>query len=565
MGKTELRSDVAMESTDYDVTVVGAGFAGLYALHSLREMGLSVRVLERAPDVGGTWFYNRYPGARCDTESHVYCYSFSDELLNNWEYSERYPGQDEIHDYFRFVADRLDLWKDIQFKTEVTSIDFDENAGVWNVSTDQDDDIATQHVILAVGPLSEPYVPDFEGLNDYEGNLYHTAKWPQEPVSFEHKNVGVVGTGSSGVQSIPKVADRAEQLTVYQRTPNWIVPAQNHPLTDEDWEEFRANYDEIWETARNTNSGHPYEPEYRSVEGLDDETIEEALEKRWQQGGFIFLYTFDDLLSNEKTNRRVREFIGKKIKDRLDDPELAEKLIPDIDDHPYAAKRPPLNYDDYFETFERDDVTLVDVNDSPIERFTTSGIQTADSHNEHDSIILATGFDAITGSFKGIHIQGRNSTALKEKWGGRPRSYLGYSIDEFPNLWMISGPQNPSAITNQPVCIEQQVDWILSFIEHMGENNLRFAEAKRESVEQWVKHTNDVAEKTLYPEADSWYRGDNIPDKPDVFLPYPGGFDNWRDHCEEIAEHGYEGYMLAESIDKLRAGKQKQGTDVKMP
>lgn len=546
-------SDLQAEHGEFDVVVVGAGFAGLYALHRLREMGLSVRVLERAPDVGGTWYYNRYPGARCDTESHVYCYSFSDELLNEWEYSERYPEQSEMLEYFRLVADKFDLRTDIQFETAVTSVDFDEAAGTWAVSTDRGGELTTQHVVLAVGPLSEPYVPDFEGLDAYSGALYHTAKWPHDPVSFEGERVGVVGTGSSGVQLIPRVAERAETLTVYQRTPNWVVPAQNRPLTDDDWAEIRANYDEIWERARNTSSGHPYDSAYPSVEGLDDETVESALEERWQRGGFIFLYTFNDLLSNEETNRRVRAFIGKKIRERLDDPELAEKLVPDIDDHPYAAKRPPLQYDEYFKTFERDDVTLVDVADSPIERFTTSGIQVADAHYDHDSVILATGFDAITGGFTGIDIRGRNDRTLTDKWAGRPRSYLGFSIDEFPNLWMVSGPQSPSAITNQPVCIEQQVDWILGCIEHLNENDLRFAEVDPESVAEWVDHTNYVADKTLYPEAESWYRGDNIPGKPDVFLPYPGGFDNFRDRCEAVAEGGYESYRLAASVAELRA------------
>jgi cyclohexanone monooxygenase len=539
--------------TDVDVVVVGAGFAGLYALHRLRGMGVSVRVIERAPDVGGTWYYNRYPGARCDTESHVYCYSFSDELLNEWEYSERYPEQSEMLEYFRFVADKFDLREDIQFETEVTSVDFDEAAGTWEVRTDCGDELRAQHVILAVGPLSEPYVPEFDGLDEYTGDLYHTATWPHEPVSFDGESVGVVGTGSSGVQLIPRVAERAETLTVYQRTPNWIVPAQNRPLTDDDWAEIRANYDEIWERARNTSSGHPYDTMYPSVEGLDDETVEEALEERWQQGGFIFLYTFNDLLSNEKTNRRVRKFIAKKIREQLDDPDLAETLVPDIDDHPYAAKRPPLEYEGYFETFKRDDVTLVDVSDSPVERFTTAGIRLADAHYDHDSVILATGFDAITGAFTGIDIRGRNGTALTDKWEGLPRSYLGFSIDEFPNLWMVSGPQSPSAITNQPVCIEQQVDWILGCIDHLEEHDLRFAEVEAESVTQWVEHTNTVADKTLYNEADSWYSGANIPGKPDVLLPYPGGFDNFRDRCDEIAENGYEGYRLAASVADLRA------------
>ena len=553
MSEPAVRSDTPIQSAEYDVLVVGAGFAGLYALHSLRERGYSVQVLERASDVGGTWYHNRYPGARCDTESHVYCYSFSDELLQEWEYSERYPEQSEILEYFRYVADKFELRKDIEFETEVESVTFEEETGVWNVRTDRSDDTVTaQHIILAVGPLSEPYVPDFDGLDAYAGDLYHTATWPHEDVNFGGEDVGVIGTGSSGVQLIPRVAERADSLTVYQRTPNWIVPAQNRPLTDEEWEDIRANYDDIWERARNTSSGHPYGQEYPSVEGIADETVEQALEERWEQGGFIFLYTFADLLSNETTNRRVREFIAKKVRERLDDPELADTLVPDLDDHPYAAKRPPLSYDNYFKTFERDDVSLVDVNESPIEAFTDSGIRTAEEHYEHDAVILATGFDAITGGFKGIDIEGRGSTTLKQRWDGRPESYLGFSVDGFPNMWMISGPQNPSAITNQPVCIEQQVDWILGCIEYLNDNSLRFAEAKRESIEQWVEHTNAVADKTLYPEADSWYRGDNIPGKPETLLPYPGGFDNFRDRCDEIAANEYQGYKLASSVKQLR-------------
>jgi len=392
-----------------DAVVVGAGFAGLYALHRLREKGFSTQVVEKADDVGGTWYYNRYPGARCDTESHVYCYSFSDELLAEWEYSERYPEQPEILAYLRYVADRLELREDIQFDTEVESATLDEESGTWTVDMDDGSQLVARYLILAVGPLSEPYVPDIDGLDAFEGDLYHTAKWPRDPVDFGGESVAVVGTGSSGIQSIPRLAERAEQLTVYQRTPNYAIPARNHPLSDDDWEAIREEYDEIWDRAWNTASGHPFQYRHQSVEGLSDEEVEAVLEERWQEGGFRFFLTFSDLLSNERTNEVVSGFIREKIRARLDDPDLVDKLVPE--DHPYGAKRPPLDYEDYYETYERDDVHLVNVRDSPIERITETGIETVDTHRDHDAVVLATGFDAITGAFTSIDIRGGTGPA----------------------------------------------------------------------------------------------------------------------------------------------------------
>jgi cyclohexanone monooxygenase len=536
-------------SPDYDVVVVGAGFAGLYSLYRLREMGLSVKVIEKADDVGGTWYHNRYPGCRCDTESHVYCYSFSEELLDDWEYSERYPQQEEILEYFRHVADRFDLRKDIEFETEVQSATFDEDAGYWRVQTDTDAGVSTRHLILAVGPLSDPFVPDFDGIDSFEGETYHTATWPHEPVDFEGKSVGIIGTGSTGAQAIPRIAERADQLSVYQRTPNFIIPARNHPLTEEDYEEIRENYDEIWETAWSTQSGHPFEYTHQSVEGLSEEEVREALEEGWEKGGFRFFHTFGDLLSNWETNDTVAEFISEKIRERLDDPELAEKLIPD--DHPYGAKRPPLDYEGYYETYQKDHVNLIDVNEAPIEEITPRGIRTSESEYEHDTIIFATGFDAITGGFTKLHITGRNGTTLTEKWDDGPRSYLGFSVDEFPNLHMISGPQSPAAITNQPVSIERQVQFISGIIEHMRDRGYEYIEAKEEDVDEWVHHTNEVAEGTLYTEASSWYKGDNIPGKPETMLMYAGGFDNHSKKCDEVAANGYEGYRFGTSVEAL--------------
>jgi cyclohexanone monooxygenase len=532
-----------------DVVVVGAGFSGLYTLHRLRELGYSTRVFEKADDVGGTWYWNRYPGCRVDSESHVYKFSFSEELYEDWEYSERYPEQEEILEYLRFVADRLELRRDIEFGTAVQTATFDEEAGLWRVQTDAGDEVTTQFLVLAVGPLSEPFVPDFDGLEAYDGELYHTARWPHEPVSFAGADVAVIGTGSSGIQAIPRIAERARHLTVYQRTPNYAVPAHNHSLSESDWAEIRANYDEIWERARRTRTGFPFSWVHRSTDGLSEETIEEALEERWEQGGFRFFLTFGDLLSNEETNERVSEFIRSKLRDRIDDPELADTLIPE--NHPYGAKRPPLDYDGYYETFTRDDVSLVDVSEFPIQRLTETGIETADSHREHDIVVLATGFDAITGAFTSFDIHGLNGTTLEAKWADRPRAYLGFAIDGFPNLFMISGPQNPSVITNQPVVIEQQVEWITDCIDYMDESEFDYIEVRPERVEEWLEHSNSIAEKTVYTDANSWYKGDNIPGKPTVFLPYPGGFDNYRERCDEEASSNYEGFKLAKTLEEL--------------
>jgi len=542
--KHQAQGNECIESLDFDALVVGAGFAGLYSLYRLRKLGYSVQVLEKADEVGGTWYYNRYPGCRCDTESHVYQYSFSDKLLNNWEYSERYPRQDEILEYLNFAADELDLRKDIQFDTEVEAAEFDENEGTWTVRTADGATQTTRHLIMAVGPLSKPFVPDFDRLDSYEGELLHTARWPHEPVDLENKSVAVIGTGSTGVQVTPEIVDEVDHLTVYQRTPNYIVPARNRPMSSGEWEEIRENYDEIWERAWNSASGHPHENVYNDGEGLSDEEIQSVLEEKWQEGGFRFFLTFKRLMAHEETNRKVREFIVLKNRDRLNDPELTDKLIPDPDDYPYGAKRPPINYDNYYKTFEREDVELVDVTETPIDQFTSQGIQTTESVYEHDAIILATGFDAVTGGFTNIDITGRRGTTLQQKWIDGAQSYIGMAVDKFPNMFMISGPQSVSAISNQPVAIEQQVNWIVDTLEYLRENELEYIEAKTEAVNDWVEHANTLAEKTLYDEAASWFTGDNIPGKPRTFLLYVGGFSSFKDRCEEIAVNGYEGFRL---------------------
>jgi len=535
---------------DVDAVVVGAGFSGLYMLHRLREQGLSVQVFEKASDVGGTWYWNRYPGARCDSESHIYCYSFTEELHREWAWSERYPEQPEILEYLRFVADRLDLRRDIAFETAVSSARFDDETGTWTVETADGNRVTTRFFISAVGCLSKPYQPDFEGIDDYKGELYHTSRWPHdEEVTFEDKHVGVIGTGSTGIQLISEVGGQAGHLTVFQRTPNYAVPARNRPLEDEEYEDIRENYDAIWEKARNSRLGMPFDWEQNNDFNLSDEDVEEILEERWQEGGFRFLHAFEPgyIMSNPEFNERICEFIRDKIRERVDDPETAEKLVPT--DHPYAAKRPPMDYNDYYGTYNRDDVSLVDVDESPIERLTPDGIQTTDDHYDLDMGVFATGFDAMDGAIRVLDITGRDGLRLEEKWADGPQTYLGLGIHGFPNFFTITGPQSPSVLTNMPMAIEQHVEWIADCIAYMDGEGYDLIEASEESETQWVQNTNMIAENMLFAEADSWYRGANVPGKTEVFLPFPGGLDRYRVICDNIADKDYRGFEFDQVAD----------------
>jgi cation diffusion facilitator CzcD-associated flavoprotein CzcO len=538
------------DNTDYDAVVVGAGFSGLYTLHRLRDqMGMSVKVIEKADDVGGTWYWNRYPGAQCDSESHIYCYSFNEDILEEWRWSERYPSQPEVLEYLRFVADNLDLRQDIDFETEVTSAEFQEDSGTWEVSTDDGEKISSQYFVTAVGCLSEPYIPDFEGIESFEGEWYHTGTWPHDPVDFTDKKVAVVGTGATGIQVIPEVAKKdIEHLTVFQRTPNYAVPARDRPLEDEDWEEIQANHERILEQAHDSGFGMPFEIGHETAEGMSMEELEEDLESRWEEGGFRFLLAFEDLLTNEKTNEKVSEFLRNKIRESVDDPELAEKLVPK--DHYYATKRPPL-HTDYYETFNKDNVSLVDVHETPIERIAPEGIQTSDKLHEFDMIIYATGFDAMTGTLLNMDIKGRDGLTLDEKWADGPQTYLGLSMHGFPNMFTITGPQSPSVLSNMPVSIEHHVEWITNTIEYLVDNDIHLIEPTKQAEEAWTAHNREVAEQTLYTTVDSWYMNENIPEKPTVFTPYSGGVDVYHDTILEVAEKGYEGFELTKSSQNL--------------
>jgi cyclohexanone monooxygenase len=538
------------EEPDYDAVIIGAGFSGLYQLHRLRdELGLSVRILEKADDVGGTWYWNRYPGARCDSESHIYCYSFNDDLLEEWEWSERYPEQPEVLEYLRFAADRLDLRRDIEFGTEVTAAAFDEDAGRWEIDTDDGSRVSSQFLVTAVGCLSEPYVPDFEGIDSFEGESYHTGRWPHEPVSFEGKRVAVIGTGATGIQIIPEIAETdVEGLTVFQRTPNYAVPARNRPLGDEDWTEIQANYDEILAEAHDSGFGFPFRVRRETAADLSMEEVEEYLEPRWKEGGFRFLVAFEDLTVNPDTNEKVSQFLRGKIREAIDDPEVAEKLVPT--DHYYATKRPPL-HTDYYDTYNKDHVSLVDVTETPVERITPEGIRTTDASHDFDTIVYATGFDAMTGTLLQIDIQGTDGLTLEEKWADGPQTYLGLSAHGFPNMFTITGPQSPSVLSNMPVSIEHHVKWVSDAIEYLVDNDIRLIEPTKEAEVAWTAHNREVAGQTLYTTVDSWYMNENIPGKPTVFTPYPGGVDAYHDIILEVAEKDYEGFELTESLGDL--------------
>jgi len=547
----DARTGRAGSNTDVDAVVVGAGFSGLYMLHRLRERGYDVQVYEKGDGVGGTWYWNTYPGARCDSESHIYCYSFSDGIRETWEWTERYPEQPEILEYLNYVADELDLRRDIAFEREVESATYDEDAGTWTVALADGEVVETRFFITGVGCLSEPFKPDFDGLDEFEGEWHHTSRWPDEGVDFSDKHVGVIGTGSTGIQFISETGGKAEHLTVFQRTPNYAVPARNRPLEDDEYEEIRANYDEIWEKARDSRLGMPFDHEHYSAASLSEEEIRETLEDRWQQGGFRFLHAFEPghVLTNMEVNAVVSEFIREKIRAKVDDPETAEKLVPS--DHPYGAKRPPMDYNDYYRTYNRDDVSLVDVSDDgePIERVTARGIQTTADEYDLDVIVFATGFDAMTGAILAMDIEGRDGLTMQEKWADGPRTYLGLMTRGFPNLFTITGPQSPSVLTNMPLSIEQHVEWIEDCIGYMDEHGHDTIEPTEASETQWVTNTNMLADNMLFSEADSWYRGDNVPGKTAVFTPFPGGLDMYRDICDRVARDDYDGFEFSDAAD----------------
>ncbi|HZZ46474.1 MAG TPA: NAD(P)/FAD-dependent oxidoreductase [Pseudonocardia sp.] len=529
--------------TDFDAIVVGAGFSGLRMLHELREQGLSVRVYEAGTDVGGTWYWNRYPGARTDTESWCYAYQFSSELQRDWNWTERFPTQREAHEYLRHVADRFDMRRDIRFETRVTAAHYDEAANTWSVTTDAGDTLTCTYFIPAPGPLSLPYKPDFPGLDDFTGEWVITGNWPKEGVDVAGKRVVCIGTGATAVQVIPIVAKSAGKLTVLQRTPNYVMPARNFPLSDDDRQEIQANYEAIWQQANEHFFAFPMTPSGRRATEHSEEERRKIFEQGWETGGFRFIFeTFDDLITDLQANEYASEFVRDKIRSIVNDPETAELLCPK--DYPLAGKRPPLGHF-YYETFNRPNVELVDVRTNPISGITANGVRTEDGTvHEADVIIFATGFDAVTGSLTSMDIRGRGGVSLAEKWAGGPRTHLGIGVEDFPNMFLVAGPQ--TSFANLPPVIEGIASWIGGAIRHLRSNGLATMEATPGGTERWVEHVQELVDATVLPHGkNSWFLGDNIPGKPHVVLYYFGGAGAYRRECESVAEAGYQGFALA--------------------
>ena len=527
---------------DVDAVVVGAGIAGLYAHHRLRGLGLTVQGFEAAADVGGTWWWNRYPGARCDVESMDYCYSFSPELEQEWTWSERYATQPEILRYLDHVADRFDLRRDIQFETRVTAATWDESSRRWLVTTDGGDHVSTQFLVMATGCLSQAKEPEIDGIARFGGDIFHTGRWPHEGVDLTGRRVGVIGTGSSGIQSIPVIARQAEHLTVFQRTPNFTMPAKNAPLEPEAIAARKARAREIRQAMRSSRAGVVVPMPEHAALSIDDEARQAHYDRAWETGTLYgMVAAFNDLLIDRDANDTAAEYVRGRIHDIVDDPDVAERLSPR--NHPFGTKRPCLDTD-YYETYNRDNVTLVDVRATPITEITPTGVSTTTDAFELDAIVFATGFDAMTGPLLGPDIMGSDGQSLREKWAAGPRTYLGLAIAGFPNLFIVTGPGSPSVLVNMAVAIEHHVDWIADCIAYLREHDIASIDATGDAEDAWVDHVNAAASVTLFPHANSWYMGANVPGKPRVFMPYIGGFPRYDETCREVAANDYRGFTL---------------------
>ncbi len=529
--------------TNYDVAVVGAGFAGLYMLYRLRDKGLSIRVYDAADGVGGTWFWNRYPGARCDVESLEYSYQFSADLQQEWEWTERYAAQPEILSYIQHVADRFDLLRDIKLNTRVLAAQFDTNKEYWDIETDEEGSVSAKYFILATGPLSSPFIPDILGRNRFVGEQFHTGRWSKNHTDFSGKKVGVIGTGSSAVQCIPIIAEQADQLTVFQRTANYTVPAGNRPLDPELQSEIKADYTGL--RRRNDKTlggfGSAYPAYEESALDVSDEQRQQRYESRWSEvGGLLYLGAYGDLLTNNEANQTAAEFVRQKIRDIVNDPAVAETLTP----HSLIGCKRICCGTNYYETYNRNNVRLVDISKSGIEEITEHGLRTSDEEFDLDYIIFATGFDAMTGAILNIDIRGRSGQSLKEKWSDGPVNYLGAGTSGFPNMFTVVGPGNPSVLTNLVCTIEHHVEWIVECISYLRVNAISMIEVTPEAEKSWVSHVNELAENTIFPRCNSWYVGANIPGKPRVFMPYLG-LPSYKEKCAEIAQNGYIGFTLS--------------------
>mgnify|MGYP001425017570 FL=1 len=535
---------------EFDVVVVGAGFSGMYLLHKLRQAGLSARVLETGTDVGGTWYWNRYPGARCDVPSIEYSFSFSPELQQEWQWTEVMAAQPEILDYANHIAQRFDLRSDIEFSTRVASAHFQEDEQRWRVTTDSGVEYAARFCVMATGCLSVPNTPQITGADNFAGDVFHTGNWPADGVDFSKRRVGIIGTGSSAIQAIPVIAEQVEHLTIFQRTPNYTMPAHNRPLSDDFRKQAIENYDEIRQQQRESQVGIVgYGFGFGGADNVEPteailETTEAERAALVEEEGFVAIRRFADVAIDPEANELACDMYRQQIGRVIHNPETAEALMPR--DYPMGCKRPVIDTD-YYETFNRSNVSLVDLRKGGIETITANGVQTAQGNYEFDTLVYATGFDAMTGALQKIDIRGRNNERLNDHWEAGPRTYLGLQINGFPNLFTVTGPGSPSVLSNMLVSIEQHVDWITECIEHMRDRQLRLIEPTLAAEDEWVVHVNEVAEGTMFtaPSCNSWYLGANIPGKPRIFMPYVGGVGEYRKKCDEVVANDYEGFVLS--------------------
>lgn len=525
-----------------DALIVGAGFAGLYALHRLRSDGLRCRVIEAADGVGGTWYWNRYPGARCDIESMQYSYQFSEELQADWDWSERYASQPELLAYIEHVTDRFGLRGDIEFSTQVESAAFVEASGRWQVRTDRGTEFDAQFLVLGVGCLSTTHTPQFEGMSDFGGRVLHTGRWPHDGVDFAGQRVGVIGTGSSAIQSIPLIAEEAERLVVFQRTPNYVVPARNRPLSDQDRNEIRRDYRGFRRRAKQRPSAFLFPFHTDSALEVSAADRRQRYDEQWEIGGLPFLGAFGDLLTSKAANDTVVEYWQAKVREVVDDPEVAERLIPKGDI--FGCKRLCAGTN-YYETYNRANVRLVDCSATGITRFTPEGLEAAGESFELDVVVCATGFDAMTGSVTRLDLRGKGGQRIQDKWSAGPLNYLGLAVAGFPNMFYLAGPGSPSVFATMVTGIEHQVDWLADCLRWMRQQGWATIEATPPAESAWVGEVNDVASKTLRSTCNSWYLGSNIPGKPRVFMPYIGGFPTYVEICDTVASTGYEGFAVA--------------------
>ena len=534
--KTDFDGDV------YDAVIVGSGFAGMYMLHKFNGLGLRSVVLEEASDVGGTWYWNRYPGARCDVESMEYSYSFSEELQQEWEWSYRYSTQPEILQYAGHVADRFSLRKHIRFNSRVKSAKYDEVASTWSIRTVDGDIYRGKYCIMATGTLSSVNTPKFEGLSDFQGEWYVTGRWPHEGVDFKNKNVGIIGTGSSAVQSIPVIAEDAASLTVFQRTANYSIPAHNRPLESEEVLEIKQNYSDIRARAKKNRAGIAgMEVGTEKAMDVDEEVRKSEYQRRWENEGTGFTAAYIDIGTDLMANETAASFVKEKIKEVVKDPIKAELLSPT---NTIGCKRLCIDTN-YFETYNNDHVHIVDVNKTPIKGLTRNGIETTEREYNFDIVVFAIGFDAMTGALLSIDIRGKDDVSLKEKWSEGPRTYLGLASEGFPNMFTITGPGSPSVLSNMMTSIEQHVDWIAGFVSHIEDRDKTTVEANKDDEDSWMDHVAEVADGTLRYSCNSWYVGANIPGKKRIFLPYAGGLPQYSDICDKVAAEGYSGFTIS--------------------